>query len=66
MPNRGDVVNLLGIYTDAVKRVTCTLRDDIHKRLKVFAAHEGKTIIQCIAEAVEMYLHNETKKADNL
>jgi hypothetical protein len=32
----------------------------------MFAASEGKTIIQCIAEAVEMYLHNATKKAEDL
>lgn len=46
-----------------MKRVTCLLRDEIHLKLKIFAASNDKTVIQCIAEAVEMYLHQSNKKS---
>ncbi len=44
-----------------MKRVSLTMDDDLHRKLKIQAAKEGLTINDVSVEAIKMYLHNKCK-----
>ena len=46
---------------DIIKRITVTMEDYLHRKLKIQAATDSNTINEVVNEAVKMYLHNKCK-----
>ena len=44
-----------------VKRITVTMEDYLHRKLKIQAATDGSTINDVTVEAIKMYLQNKCK-----
>ena len=44
-----------------MKRVSLTMEEWLHRKLKIQAAKEGLTINDISVEAIKMYLHNKCK-----
>jgi len=49
----------------SLKRVTVTMEDYLHRKLKIQAATDSSTINDVTVEAVKMYLHNKCKDINN-
>jgi len=46
---------------DIIKRITVTMEDELHRKLKIQAAIDSNTINEVVNEAIKMYLHKISK-----
>ena len=44
-----------------IKRITVTMEDYLHRKLKIQAATDSNTINEVVNEAIKMYLQNKCK-----